>query len=348
MADSKHEVITATNDITLTPEMSQAIAMAERKPRSLTGFIKNCTALATMDEQTAADCLYALPRKEKDDATGKFVTKMIEGPSARFAEIINYEWGNCRAEGRITDDRGEFVTAQGTWVDLEKNSGVRTETRRRITTKRGDRYSADMIMQTGNAAISIARRNAILAGIPKVFWIKIYEAARQVVAGDARTLVNRRDDALAYMQKIGATTEMVLAALDVKGVEEITLDHLATLRGMATAIKEGEATIEEIFSKKEPEQAGAPPAKNGKEPPKPGATTAKAKDALKGKDAPRSRKPEQSELEALVAIRDKAGVPDNALLKRYDIDDLGQLSGEQFEDAMRFLAGVLTANDVPA
>lgn len=347
MATQKREAVSeiTSRDIVLSPEMSQAIAMAERKPRAITHFIKESIALATMDEQTATECLYALPRKERDPITGDQVTKWIEGPSARLAEIINYEWGNCRAEGKITDDFGEYVTAQGTFVDLEKNSGVRTEVRRRITTKRGDRYSADMIAQTGNAAISIARRNAILAGIPKVFWSKIYEAARQVVKGDSTTLVNRRSEAVRFMTNFGATPQMICDTLGVKSIEEIGLDHIATLRGMATAIKEGEHTIEEIFGKKD--QPAQPTDDKNKSAPAAGSTTAKAKAALQGKPAADADKPDEKALTALRSAADKAGVGENALIERFKVDKLEVLTREQYEEAMRYCATVLAGGAPP-
>lgn len=335
-------------DVILTPEMSQAIAMADRKPRAIKTFIKESIELATMDEQTAADCLYALPRKERDPITGDTVTKMIEGPSARLAEIINYQWGNCRAEGKITDDRGDFVTAQGTFIDLEKNSGVRTEVRRRITTKNGSRFGADMIMQTGNAAISIARRNSILAGIPKVFWVKIYEAARKAVAGDSHTLVNRRSVALQYMQKIGVTAEMILETLELKSVEDIGLDHLVKLSGMATAIKEGEATIEEIFHKKDgPKDVatsnGDDSKKKGKNAAPVGTTTQKARDALNRKKEDSGVLDEQS-IAALRRGADMAGVGENALLEKFQVESFSVMTREQYDDALRYVSGILADN----
>jgi hypothetical protein len=338
MSDEKTTAI----EVVLTPEMNQAIAMADRKPRSIPSFIKESIALATMDEATAEDCLYALPRTETDPITGKKEKKTIEGPSARLAEIISFMWGNCRAEGKITDDRGEFVTAQGTFVDLEKNSGVRTEVRRRITTRRGDRYSADMVMQTGNAAISIARRNAILAGIPKVFWSKIYEAARQTVAGDSQTLINRRGKAIAHMQKLGVTVEMIIEALGVKSLEEIGLDHLVTLRGIATAIKEGETSVEEAFKKESQQPAAGEGDPKNKSAPKPGATTQKAKDALKGD----SKKDglDAASLEALKKASDQAGLAENALLEKFQVASLDVMTREQYEEAMRFVNGVIAAN----
>ena len=230
-------------------EFDQAVVVAHAHPRSVKSFLDECMELATLNEQIADDCIYALPRKEDGQ------TKMIEGPSARMAEIVAHAWGNCRIGARVVEEGREFVRAQGIFQDLEKNVHITYEVSRRITNKYGKRYSADMIGVTGNAASSIALRNAVFKGVPKAFWNPIYEAARKVVAGDQKTLASRRSEALAFLQKQGATKEMVLAALGVKGVEDITLEHLTALRGIATAIKEGEITVEEAFAPKEQQQA---------------------------------------------------------------------------------------------
>ena len=230
-------------------EFDQAVVVAHAHPRSVKSFLDECMELATLNEQIADDCIYALPRKEDGQ------TKMIEGPSARMAEIVAHSWGNCRIGARVVEEGREFVRAQGIFQDLEKNVHITYEVSRRIVNKYGKRYSADMIGVTGNAASSIALRNAVFKGVPKAFWNPVYEAARKVVAGDQKTLAARRSEALSFLQKQGATKEMVLAALGVKGVEDITLEHLTTLRGIATAIKEGEITVEEAFAPKEQQPA---------------------------------------------------------------------------------------------
>ena len=45
---------------------------------------------------------------------------------------------------------------------------------------------------------------------------------------------------------------MVFKKLNVKGVEEVTLDHLVVLRGIATALKEGDTTVDEVFAEEKP------------------------------------------------------------------------------------------------
>lgn len=325
-------------------EIDQQIATAKQYPRSIKHFISTGIELATLDEQTAEDCIYALPRTETDPITGKKEKKTIEGPSARLAEIAHHAWGNCIAGARVLDDRGEFVTAQGVFHDLETNSKVSFEVRRRITTRRGDRYSADMIGVTGNAAASIALRNAVFKGIPKAFWSKIYEAARKVVAGDSETLVNRRGKAVAHMQKLGVTVEMIIETLGVQSLEDIGLDHLVTLRGIATAIKEGEVTVEEAFPKKD---AATPAADEKKNPsaPAPGATTKKAKTALKGADT--AKDVDAPALDSLRRAADKAGIAENALIEKYQIASLEVLTKDQYDEAMKYVAGVIASNTPP-
>jgi hypothetical protein len=219
-------------------EIDQQITTARKYPRSIVQFRKEALQLATLDEQTASECIYALPR----------AGKTIEGPSARFAEIINYAWGNTRAGARVVSEDEEFVTSQGLFYDLEKNTAISYEVKRRITDSRGRRYNADMIGTTSNAASSIGLRNAVLKGIPKALWKPIYDSARKVVAGDIRTLANRRDEAIKAFAIFGVTQEQIFATLGVKGVQDITIDHLVVLKGIHTAIQEGDTTPEQAFS----------------------------------------------------------------------------------------------------
>lgn len=250
-------------------ELDQQITTALAHPRSVKKFREKCLELATLTAQIADECIYALPRKEGGQ------TKMIEGPSARLAEIVAHSWGNNRAGARVVDEGREFITAQGVFHDLETNSCITFEVRRRITGKYG-RYNADMIGVTGNAACSIALRNAVFKGVPKAFWNDIYEEARKVCMGDVKTLANRRSEALAHFAKLGASNEKVFATLGVKGIEDVSLEHLAVLTGIKSAIKEGELTIDAAFAPKEPDAAAGD---------KTPSRTDQAKELLKGQGA---------------------------------------------------------------
>lgn len=241
-------------------EIDIQIATAKRYPRSVSKVMKEAMTLATLSEEIAEQCFYAVPRDGKT----------IEGPSARLAEIMASTWGHMRSEARIVEETDTHVVARGTSWDLERNVAVAFEVRRRITTsEKKDRngkvipskkYGDDMITTTSNAANSIAYRNTVFRVIPKAFWQPIYEAARRVAIGDAETLVSKRTKMLAYFQRMGVPEARLLAAIKVAGVEDITLDHLATLKGIATALKEGDTTVDDAFPEltKEPQRMAHP------------------------------------------------------------------------------------------
>lgn len=218
-------------------EIDMQISTAKKYPRSVKQFRNEALEMATLTESVASECMYSLPRGGKP----------IEGPSARFAEIILSAWGNCRAGARVIGEDERFVTVQGAFFDLQRNAAITYETKRRITDSKGRKYKDDMIGVTANAACSIALRNAILKGIPKAFWKDIYDESRRAAIGDVRTLAARRADMLAYFAKMGVRPEQIFDLLEVAGEQDITLDHLATLKGMATALKEGDTTVDQMF-----------------------------------------------------------------------------------------------------
>jgi hypothetical protein len=232
-------------------EVDQQIATARAMPRSIQKAVQNITTLATLDDQSAAECVYALPRGGKP----------IKGPSIRLAEIIASQWGNCRVGARVVHvDRVEkFVEAEGVFHDLETNTATTARVRRRLSTKAGKLFDDDMIVVTGNAACSIAKRNAILGAVPKAVWRKAYESVERVIAGDIKTLAERREVMLKAFAAFGLKPEQIYAGLGVAGLADINLDHIVTLTGMYSALKNGEETPETIFSKGEQITAPAAP-----------------------------------------------------------------------------------------
>lgn len=221
-------------------EIDTQVRTAKAFPRSVKTFMQDCTTLATLNEDVAASCIYALPRGGKS----------IEGPSARLAEIIMSSWGNCRAGARVIEVGEKEVVAQAVFRDVERNTTVTFEVRRRITDRYGKRYNDDMITVTGNAACSIAFRNVVFRGVPKAYWDPIYQAARHASIGDVKTIENRRAEMVGYFQKMGVTETQILDTLGKSGIEDIGQEELIQLRGLATALKDGDTTIEETFGKK--------------------------------------------------------------------------------------------------
>lgn len=217
------------------------IATARKYPRSISQVKKEMMSLATMDIETAESCFYNLPRGGKE----------IPGPSIRLAEIALSCFGNVRAATRIVgtslgDD--PHVVIQAVCHDLEKNSAVCIEKRRRITKKKSkDKPDEDDINLATNACSSIALREAIFKIVPGVLIKPVYEAARRVAFGDDKTLAERRDRAVDSFAKMGIQKERICSTLGIRALEEINLEHLEFLTGLRTAIKEGQTTIDQAF-----------------------------------------------------------------------------------------------------
>jgi hypothetical protein len=224
-------------------EIDVQINTAKMYPRSVKRFKTDALELATLDRETAEACTYALPRGGKP----------ITGPSVRMAEIIQHCWGNIRAEADTVAIDDKYVTAMGSCIDLEKNTASRIRVKRRITTKEGKRFSDDMIAVTANAACSIALREAVFRVVPRALWKDVWDAARRTARGDEKTLKDRRDAALKFLEtKHGIKKEKVFARLGKKGVEDIGLDDLELLIGIVNSIKDGEISAAEAFDTEAP------------------------------------------------------------------------------------------------
>ena len=225
-------------------EVDIQISTAKQYPRDLQQVLNKIGTYATMDKETAEDCFYVLRRQGADGSSS-----VIEGLSVRMAEIIASSWGNLRVQTRIIGNDGRMITAQAVCHDLETNLAVSKEVKRRITNKSGKTFSEDMQVVTGNAASSIAFRNAVLAVIPKAVTKRIINEVKQVALGQSIDLEQSRQNVLAYFGKLGVTNEQVFLYLGIKSVEQIDKQMIFVLRATRNAIEEGTTTVQETFIK---------------------------------------------------------------------------------------------------
>lgn len=223
-------------------EVDIQISTAKQYPRDVNAVLNKIATYATMDRETAEDCFYVLRRK---DANGQ--DAVIEGLSVRMAEIIAGAWGNLRVQTRIIGNDGRMITAQAVCHDLETNFAVSKEVKRSIVTKKGYTYSQDMQVVTGNAAASIALRNAVLTVIPKAVTKRIINEVRKVALGQSIDLETSRQNIIAYFGKMGVTQQQILDHLGIRDLKEIDQQAVFELRGTANAIKEGTTTVQETF-----------------------------------------------------------------------------------------------------
>ena len=275
-------------------ELTQAVTTARAFPRSIKLAVDRIMSLATLDGETAAECIYAVPRDGK----------AIKGPSIRFAEIVASQYGNCNIGSRIVAvDRVEkVVIAEGVFWDLETGTKITKQIQRRISGKSGKIYSDDMITTTGNAAASIALREAILKGVPKAIWRKAYERADQVTLGKTETIVQRRHNAIAAFAAWGIVPEQIFASLEVGGLDDIGLEEISVLTAMFRGIKSGEQTVEAYFPPKVDAMAARNAAKGtarkaSDDPALPGPKAAAEKQVEQTQDAPAVKEQAKAEPE---------------------------------------------------
>jgi hypothetical protein len=222
-------------------EVESQLDAAHKYPRKISTFLNEAQSMIARSVDVASMCFYVLPPRRGGDG------KTITGPSVRLAEIAASAYGNLHVGARPIDVSETDVTSQGVAWDLQKNFRVTVEKKRRITTKNGGRFGDDMIIVTQNAASSIAFRDATFRVIPRAYIAELDAFARKVAVGNAKTLADRRSKAFGHFAQMGATQDRVLAALGRADLEAVTLEDLEKLIGFATAIKDGQSTVDECF-----------------------------------------------------------------------------------------------------
>ena len=227
-------------------EIDVQIMTALKIPRDIEKCKKNMIALATMDDTVAYNCFYHLERTDKD---GK--KAIIEGPSVRFAEIIAACWKNLRIAARIIGNDGKTITAQGVCHDLESNVAISTEVKRSIVTSKGYTYSQDMQVVVGNAASSIALRNAICKVVPQVLIKSVVEEVQSKALEHIKQIGIEESwkQWVAYMQQQYGVSESMMLEYLGKERSSLTAEDIQKIVGVYQAIKEGTTTVEESFKK---------------------------------------------------------------------------------------------------
>lgn len=217
------------------------IATAKQYPRDLRRAINNSIAMATLDVPTAQSCGYALPRGGKP----------ITGPSVHLAKLIVSNYGNIRAEAKVVQITDKQVISRGTCWDLENNVATAFEVRRSIVGRSGQRFSDDMITVTGNAANSIAYRNAVFSVIPRTITDKVYQAAQHCITGDLSDedkIIARRKKCIDYFKdEFGITEQEVVMLCGKKTVNQIKANEIALLLGITQSLTDGDTTVDELM-----------------------------------------------------------------------------------------------------
>lgn len=219
-------------------EIDTQIATAKRYPRSLAQFKNTALEMVSMDEETAESCIYRRP------VGGG---KTAEGMSVRMAEIVSACYGNVRFGAMLIEQSERQVKARGFCHDVQNNVAASVEVVEATIKRDGMPYDERMRAVIAKAALSKATRDAIFKVIPRALCKPLEEMARKVAIGDADSFNDRREKVMQWLTKIGVDALRAFAALRIKGIDDLNAEHLVTLTGFKTAIKDGEITVEEAF-----------------------------------------------------------------------------------------------------
>ena len=291
--------MTQQNQATISTAIQIAAAMTDKRistarafPRSVARFKKEASQLLREDVETARQAEYAKP----------VGGGTVKGPSVRLAEIAAMCWGNLEvtAEEPIVGDKSVSVKAAA-W-DLERNYRQESIVTTAIVGKNGQRYPGHLIETAGLATQSKAKRNAIMAVIPRAYIQDLLEVARQVARGNEKPLEQRRADMVGYFARTHkVTAEQIVAMLGIAGIDDMNEDQLYELHTVATSLKEGHAKPEEFFETKAESKVEAIKAKVNERKTK---ANGGAAPPLPGKDLAPVKKP--TEAETLQADIDRA------------------------------------------
>lgn len=217
-------------------EAQGQLTLAKRFPRSMAAalqeFLESCQSA-----DFAKTAFYTVPNRGS-------------GPSIRFAEEAARCYGNFQYGHReLSRTEGKSEIEVFAW-DMQNNN----YSKRQITvmhvmdTKSGPRKlidQADIDNKIANVA-SKQMRGRILALLPKHLLASGQEACKRTLAGGGEKPVRERIQAMVQrFSQYGVTTKHLEAHLG-HGVDETTLDELADLTGIFTAVREG-AKASEFF-----------------------------------------------------------------------------------------------------
>ena len=227
-------------------EIDIQIATAHKYPRSMDKFKSRAISMATMDIETAESCLYRRPVGKGPDGQQTFA----EGLSVRMAEIVGACYGNLRVAAMIVDITPEGVKARGIAHDLESNFACSSEVLESTLKKDGKTpYDPRMRVVIAKAALAKARRDATFQVVPKAIARPIEAAVRKLLADETQqTFAERRDGVVKWInEKLKIDPKRVWTALSIQGPGDLQTEHLELLVGLKTAIRDGEATVDETF-----------------------------------------------------------------------------------------------------
>jgi hypothetical protein len=297
-------------------------AMAVQQPRNLDKVV----AAVLREAEFAGDAFYyAFPMGGKT----------IEGPSIGLAMAVAREWSNCAVPVEYYETLTEWVfTAH--FVDLERGFTVSRVFRKKkgkgVFKKLEDDRAEDMTFQ---AAQSRAIRNVVLAGVPRWLTEQAKERAKEaVLKGISKDgLAGATDKALKFLAGYGISEDRVIDFLG-KPKQEWTSEDIASLRGLASQLKDGQATARQLFPE-ETAPSEPPPQARPRKKGRPAKGTKPETPAPPASLLPPSDTPTQ--IEAILQECLDKGIDLDLILEKWQVSRLEDLDSDQVHQVQEWL-----------
>lgn len=208
--------------------------------------------------------------------------KTISGPSIRMAEAILQAWGNVHTQSAIIYEDSEKMIVAVTATDLETNITHEDEVVVRKVVERkhvkdgqtvlgerensyGDRVflvaaTDDELFMKSNAAKSKSIRTAGLRLVPRYFIDELIARCEETMQAEtAKSLPSVRAKMVGWFGELGVSKTELGKFLGYSP-DQATVEDMARLRGLGTAIKDGEVNWAEAVAAARAERAPAKPA----------------------------------------------------------------------------------------
>jgi len=216
-------------------------AVAVQKPRSFTRFVNNC-----MEEAKLAGSAFYYRWEVFDKQKGRKVP--IEGESIDMSMCLARNFGNDVVDVDVTETLSHYLF-KGVFIDLETGFTAPRLFRQRKTQSISGKMDAerqeDIVFQIGQ---SKAIRNAIVRAMPKWLRDQMIDAAKgsELSKIKPENIHIARAKVMDFFGKYGVTQDRIEKERNKKA-DEWGPQDIVDLRGMATAVKEGRISPDDLF-----------------------------------------------------------------------------------------------------
>ena len=223
-----------------------------QRPRDERKIIDGALAELDLVPEEAKAAFYSIPYKDRG-RDGQVRVVNVTGLSISAAMALFRRWGNADAGALPLQEDAAGWTLSGWFIDLETNARIFRPVRASKYYKpRGGgppiMLSVDRQVQAFQKGVSIAIRNAILAGLPAYLKNAYDKKARAIAGGqsDAPADPKAVEAAIRAFTKWKITKEQLEAYTELPAAQW-TGTEVADLRGVWNAINDDQVELAEVF-----------------------------------------------------------------------------------------------------